>query len=69
MILPDGRTAPDMDSVDSIARDRRIRHFGAAQIQVVTDDTMSDSDREAVINVLLKGAREAIDAIRTGVTP
>jgi hypothetical protein len=69
MILPDGRTAPDMDSVDSIARDRRIRHFGAAQVQVVTDDAMSDQDREAVIDVLLRSAREAIDAIRTGVTP
>jgi hypothetical protein len=67
MILPDDRTAPDMESVDSIARDRRIRHFGAAQLQVVTDAAMSDRDREQVTDLLLNGALGVIDVIRTGV--
>jgi hypothetical protein len=69
MILPDDRTAPDMDGVNSIARDRRIRHFGAAQLQVVTDANMSDRDRERVTVLLLNGALGVIDVIRTGVTP
>jgi hypothetical protein len=69
MILPDGRTAPDMNSVDSIARDRRVRHFGAAQLQVVTDAAMSDRDREHVTTLLLNEVMGVIDVIRTGVTP
>jgi hypothetical protein len=69
MILPDDRTAPDMDSVDSVARDRRIRHFGAAQLQVVTDTNMSDGDREQVTNLILNGALGVVEVIRTGVTP
>jgi hypothetical protein len=69
MILPDGRTAPDMAGVNTIARDRHIRHFGAAQVQVVTDAGMSEQDRDEVIRVLLDGARGVIDAIRAGVRP
>jgi hypothetical protein len=69
MILPNGLTAPDMAGVNAIARDRHIRHFGAAQVQVVTDAAMSDREREAVTRALLESARPAINAIREGVTP
>jgi hypothetical protein len=69
MILPNGRIAPDMDSVSAIARDRRIRHFGAAQLQVVTEDDLSERDRQAIVDDLLVGVQGAIDVIRTGVTP
>jgi hypothetical protein len=69
MILPNGQTAPDMAGVNAIARDRHIRHFGAAQVQVVTDAELSDEDRDAVTRALLESARPAIDAIREGVTP
>ena len=58
-----------MAGVNAIARDRHIRQFGAAQIQVVTDAEMSDQDRNDVIEVLLNGAEGVIDAIRTGVAP
>jgi hypothetical protein len=69
MILPDGRTAPDMAGVNTIARDRHVRQFGAAQVQIVTDAEMPEADRDGVINVLLEGAHGVIDAIRTGVRP
>jgi hypothetical protein len=67
MVLPDGQTAPNMDGVDRIARNRRMRCFGAAEIQVITDVSMPEADRSTVIDILLAGARPLMDAIRTGV--
>jgi hypothetical protein len=67
MILPNGQTAPDMNGVYTIARDRRLRHFGAAQIQILTDAAMSEGDRTRVIDTLVKSAKPVIDAIRAGV--
>jgi hypothetical protein len=67
MILPNGQTAPDMNGVYSIARDRRQRHFGAAQIQILTDSAMSEEDRTKVIQTLLAVAQPVIEAIRAGV--
>jgi hypothetical protein len=68
MILPNGQTAPDMAGVDRVARDRKQRYFGAAQIQILTDASMSDEDRTQVISLLLRGAKPVINAIRAGVT-
>jgi len=67
MILPNGQTAPDMNGVYTIARDRRQRHFGAAQIQILTDSTMAEADRTKVIETLLGCAQPVIEAIRAGV--
>ena len=67
MILPNGQTAPDMNGVYTIARDRRQRYFGAAQIQILTDASMSDEDRTKVIETLLGCAQPVIEAIRAGV--
>ena len=67
MILPNGQTAPDMNGVYSIARDRRQRHFGAAQIQILTDASMSEEKRSDVILTLLDSARPLIEEIRSGV--
>lgn len=66
MILPDGETAPDMAAVNAIARNRHERHFGAAQIQVITDDAMPDQDRDRVIQSLLTCALPVINSIRSG---
>jgi len=68
MILPNDKTAPDMAGVDSIARDRKQRYFGAAQIQILTDADMPEEDRAAVITKLLESAKPVIDAIRAGGT-
>jgi hypothetical protein len=67
MILPNGQTAPDMSGVYTIARDRRQRHFGAAQIQILTESMMSEEDRAKVIETLLGVAQPIIQAIRAGV--
>jgi len=67
MVLPDGQTAPDMDGVDRIARSRRTRSFGAAEIQVITEVGMPDADRTKVVNLLVEKAGPLIDAIESGV--
>jgi hypothetical protein len=69
MVLPDGQTAPDMDGVYKIARDRRQRFFGAAQIQVTTDSEMPDDSRTAVTDLIFEASKPVIDAIRAGVNP
>lgn len=53
MILPTGATAPDMDDVDRMARDVRMRHLGAAQVQLVTDGRMEDALRDAAFRELV----------------
>ena len=67
MILPNGLTASNMGGVDSIARNRRMRYFGAAEIQVITDVGMAEADRSHIINMLLESSKPLIDAIRSGV--
>jgi hypothetical protein len=64
MVLPNNKTTPDMAGVDSIARDRKQRYFGAAQIQIITAADMSATDQAAVISSLLESAKPVIDAIR-----
>jgi hypothetical protein len=68
MVLPDGQTAPNMDGIYHIARNRRLRCFGAAEIQVITNVGMSEEDRSQIISTLLGGAKPLVDAIRSGVT-
>jgi hypothetical protein len=67
MILPDNQTARDMDGVYRIARNRRMRYFGAAEIQVLTDDKVTSEERTEIVNVLLASYKPMIDAIRSGV--
>jgi hypothetical protein len=67
MVLPDNKTARDMDGIKRIARTRQLRSFGAAEIQVLTDANMPDEDRANVINLLLAHYKPLIDEIRSGV--
>jgi len=67
MVLPDGQTSPNMAGVDGIARNRRLRYFGAAEIQVITDIGMPEAERTQVINMLLAGAGPLVETIRSGV--
>jgi hypothetical protein len=48
MVLPSGRFGRDMDAVDTVARDPRLRRLGAAEVQVVTDGAMDDGRRDEV---------------------
>jgi len=53
MVLPSGRFGPDMDAVDEVARDPRLRRLGAAEVQVVTDAAMTDARRDEVFETLV----------------
>ena len=66
MILPDGTICRDMDGVDRIARDRRLRYFGAAQMQLVCPADMPATQREDLLREFVRGYRTIIDAIRRG---
>jgi hypothetical protein len=68
MVLPDGETSPNLEGVYRVARNRRMRYYGAAQIQIITDVDMIEADRAEVINSMLDGAKAAINAIQSGVT-
>jgi hypothetical protein len=65
MIMPDGRFMPDMDSIYAQAADLNRRFYGAAQIQVIPDATVSPSEREAIVRTLVSGNRAIVDAIRS----
>jgi hypothetical protein len=68
MVLPNGTTSPDMRGVDTIARNRNMRHFGAGEIQILTIAGMDDEERKKVITTILTDLKPVIDAIRQGVT-
>jgi hypothetical protein len=53
MALPSGRFGRDMDAVDAVARDPRLRQLGAAEMQVVTDAEMTDARRDEVFETLV----------------
>jgi hypothetical protein len=67
MVLPDNRTARGMDGVYRIARNRTMRYFGAAEIQVLTDDKFTPEERSKIVNMLLAAYKPMIQAIRSGV--
>jgi hypothetical protein len=53
MVLPNGRYGRDMDAVDAVARDRTLRRVGVAEVQVVTDGSMTDERRDVVFRTLV----------------
>jgi hypothetical protein len=54
MVLPNGSYGRDMEAVDAVARDRRLRRLGVAEVQVVTDGSMTDDRRDTVFRTLVK---------------
>lgn len=66
MILPDGRTSRDMDGIYATARDPRKRQLGAAQLQILMDPSMPESQREALFLTLVQAHRRTLDAILAG---
>jgi hypothetical protein len=65
MILPDGQFKPDMRGVDEAAKDVRRRVYGAAQIQVVVDGSMSGASRERIVQAMYELHKPLFDAIRS----
>jgi hypothetical protein len=48
MVLPTGSTGRGMDEVELVARDGSLKHFGAAQVQLVYLTPVTDSDRDRI---------------------
>jgi hypothetical protein len=65
MILPDGHFRPDMRGVDEAARNVHWRGYGAAQIQVMIDGALGESERERLIGEMLELHKPLFDAIRS----
>ncbi len=66
LVLPDGRLVGNMDEVYGAAADHARRHFGAAQVQVVTPGNYTREQRDLVLHALLEAAWPAIQTIRDG---
>lgn len=54
MALPTGKFGRDMEDVSAVAKDRRLRQFGAAQVQLLTDESMTDARRDEVVRELIE---------------
>ena len=63
LILPGVGFVPDMAAVRGAGEDPRRRHFGAAQVQVVTPDGLSSEQKTAVFNELIAAHAELLNAI------
>jgi hypothetical protein len=63
MVLPNGRYGRDMDMATRVAWDRRLRHFGAAEVQVVTNGEMTDARRDEVFRTLLEPALPLFESV------
>ena len=63
LVLPDGRAVTDMSQVYGAAADHAKRHFGAAQVQVITRGDYTLEQRETVRDALLTQAWPAIETI------
>jgi hypothetical protein len=68
MILPDGQICRDMDGVERAAQDYRRKHFGAAQVQLVTDSQWDEADRVELFGQVMRAAGPLLREIRRGVT-
>jgi hypothetical protein len=67
MILPDGQMCRDMDGVESAAQDYHRKHFGAAQVQLVTDAQWSEAERVELFGQVMRAASPLLREIRRGV--
>jgi len=68
MLLPDGKTCGDMDTVDSAAKSYRTRYFGAAQVQLECDVSIPASERDEIFKMVLQAAKPILKSIGTGVS-
>ena len=68
ILLPHGTTCRDMTGLDA-ARIYRDRFLGAAQMQVVSDADLPDSERQEAFEALIRAHRKLIDVILAGDAP
>jgi len=67
MVLPTGGFGRDMDAVDRVAEDTRLRHLGAAEVQIVTDGKWTDERRDEVLRALVGPTMPLIACVGGGV--
>ncbi|WP_428939611.1 exosortase-associated EpsI family protein [Fontivita pretiosa] len=63
MILPDASTCRDLEQLEQVSRRRDRVFLGAAQVQLVFDDTYSAKDRAEFATVAVQACSNLIDAI------
>ena len=68
MVLPDGRFARDMESVDRVARDPALRRLGVAEVQVVTSGEMPDARRDEALRLLAQRMMPLLKLCSSGAT-
>ena len=66
MILPDGRVVRTMDELRQAARKREALFYGAAQIQIVFDPSIPDSERDQARKAILDAAEPVLQKIKSG---
>jgi hypothetical protein len=64
MVLPDGSFGRDMNAARAVVKDRRLRVFGAGEVQVVTQGAMSDAHRDEVFRSLIEPVLPLFDCVR-----
>jgi len=68
-VLPDGKTAPDMDLLDRAARDKRTKFFGGASLQFVVDASLPEARRQEAREVLLRAISQWVQTVQQGRQP
>jgi len=64
MVLPNGGIGRDMDAVSKAAADNRLHRLGAAEVQIVTDGTMTDARREEVFRALIGPTAPLLQSVK-----
>ena len=65
-VLPDGRSAPDMQLLEAAARDRRGKFFGGASVQFIVDARSSAAERAEAYETLLGAVSQWVAVVQSG---
>ncbi len=68
-VLPDGRIAPNMELLETAARDRRYTFCGGASVQLIVDSGLSESEQNEAYEMLFQAASPWIEVVRAGLSP
>ncbi len=66
LILPDGTICPDMNAVESMAQDRVRKVFGAAQVQLIYNASVSADRQTQITEEFLRFFQPVVNAISGG---
>jgi len=65
-VLPDGRIVADMETVTAVSGRRAVAALGAAQVQVISDESLEPAERRRLINRFVKAVTPLIRTIAEG---